>query len=48
VPKNAQALFDVALGSIDGNGNKIWFWADPWLQRWNVAELAPDLYKMTG
>jgi hypothetical protein len=30
-PRNAQALFNVVVDAIVGNGEKIMFWTDRWL-----------------
>lgn len=42
--QNAQALFDVAVVSVVGNGEPIRFWLDQWTNGKTIAELAPALY----
>ncbi|WVZ62593.1 hypothetical protein U9M48_012327 [Paspalum notatum var. saurae] len=45
VPRSAQAMFDMAVVSIVGNGQSTLFWSDRWLDGKTVAELAPSLFK---
>ena len=45
VPGKAQALFDVAVDAIVGNGEQILFWTDRWLDGHTMAEIAPNLIK---
>ena len=44
VPRKAQALFNIAVDAIVGNGEKIQFWTDRWLNGHTLAELAPNLF----
>lgn len=47
VPRNAKALFSMAVISIIGTGGKkIVFWKDRCLDGKNIAELAPHLFKI--
>jgi hypothetical protein len=41
----AQALFNVLVSFKQGDGYKISFWKDPWLDGSSIASIAPDLYK---
>jgi hypothetical protein len=45
VPRKAQALFDVAVDTIVGNGEHILFWTDRWLDGHTMAEISPNLIK---
>jgi hypothetical protein len=45
VPKNAHALFNVAVDSIMGSGETILFWKDIWLNGHTILELAPNMIK---
>ena len=45
VPRKAQALFDVAVDAIVGNGEHILFWTDRWLDGHTMANIAPNLVK---
>lgn len=45
VPLKAQALFDVAVDAIVGNGEEILFCKDRWLDGHTLAEIAPNLFK---
>ena len=45
VPKNAHALFNVAMDSIMGSGETILFWKDLWLNGHTILELAPNMIK---
>jgi len=45
VSQNAQALFDVAVGSRIGSGKDTKFWTDRWLQGKIFTEWAPNLFK---
>jgi hypothetical protein len=40
-----QNLFNAAVKFIVGNGNRIKFWLDPWLDGVSLEDYAPDLYK---
>jgi len=46
IPRIAQALFDVAIESLVGNGEGTKFWADRWLQGKSIQDFAPDLIKL--
>jgi hypothetical protein len=48
VPRNAKALFNMATIPIIGNGKRILFWKDRWLDGKNIAELAPNLFSTIG
>jgi hypothetical protein len=48
VPRNAKALFNMAAILIIGNGKRILFWKDRWLDGKNIAELAPNLFSTIG
>jgi hypothetical protein len=43
VPRNAKALFQVAVVSVLGNGESIKFWSDRWLQGKTIADHCPNL-----
>jgi len=45
VPRNAQALFDVVVDHVIGNGESTRFWSDWWLW-YDIAELAPNLIQL--
>jgi hypothetical protein len=45
VPKNAHALFNVAVDSIMGSGETILFWKDIWLNGHTISELARNMIK---
>ena len=45
VPRKAQALFDVGVDAIVGNGEQILFWTDRWLDGHTMAEIVPNLVK---
>jgi hypothetical protein len=44
VPRKAQALFNITVDAIVGNGEKIWFWTDRWLDGHTLVKLAPNLF----
>jgi len=46
IPRIAQALFDVAIESLVGNGEGTKFWADRWLQGKSIQDLATNLIKL--
>jgi hypothetical protein len=41
IPKQAQALFEMAVTVTIGNEDKTKFWTDKWLQGSSVASIAP-------
>ena len=45
VPQKAQALFNMAVVSVVGNGETILFWKDRWLDEKIMAEIAPNLFQ---
>lgn len=45
VPQKAQALFNMAVVSVVGNGETILFWKDRWLEGKTLAEIAPNLFQ---
>jgi hypothetical protein len=47
-PRNARALFNVAVDAIVGNGVKILFWTDRWLDGRTIAEVAPNLFRIVS
>jgi hypothetical protein len=44
----SKAFFCASTVIIFGNGSKIKFWQDPWLDGYYMAELAPDLYQVVS
>jgi hypothetical protein len=46
VPRNAQALFDVAVDHVVGNGESTRIWSDRWLNGNTIAGLAPNLIQL--
>lgn len=42
-PRNATALFNMAIAPVLGNGENILFWKDRWLNETSIADLAPHL-----
>lgn len=46
VPPLAQALFDVAVVTVVGNGESTKFWTDRWLQGKSVSYWAPSLFQL--
>lgn len=42
-PRNATALFNMAIAPVLGNGENILFWKDRWLNGTSIADLAPHL-----
>jgi hypothetical protein len=44
IPKQAQALFKMAVTINIGNGEATKFWTDKWLHGSSVADLAPNLF----
>ena len=44
ISRNTQALFNVAVDAIVGNGEKILFWTDRWLDGHTLDEIAPNLF----
>ena len=46
IPQITQALFDVAIESLVGNGEGTKFWADRWLQGKSIQDLATNLIKL--
>ena len=45
VPRNAKALFDVAVNALVGNGEKTLFWTDRWVGGHTLVEIAPNLFR---
>jgi hypothetical protein len=45
IPYKARALFDMAMNVVVGNGEKIIFWSDRWLDGLTMAEMAPNLFR---
>jgi hypothetical protein len=42
-PRNATALFNMAIAPVLGNEENILFWKDRWLNETSIADLAPHL-----
>jgi hypothetical protein len=45
IPYKARVLFDMAVNVVVGNGDKILFWFDRWLDGLTMAEMAPNLFR---
>lgn len=45
VPQKAQALFNMAVVSVIGNGETILFWKDRWLEGKTMDEIVPNLFQ---
>jgi hypothetical protein len=46
IPINAKALFNSVVTSIVGNGEKILFWKDRWLNGNCIADFTPHLIQI--
>jgi hypothetical protein len=46
IPYKARALFDMAVNAVVGNGEKILFWSDRWLDGLTMAETASNLFRV--
>jgi hypothetical protein len=44
VPRNAQALFNIAVDVIVGNVEQTLFWTDRWLDGHTISEVTPSLF----
>lgn len=44
VPRQARAMFQVAVATIVGNGQSTKFWTDRWLHGQTIQEIAPHLF----
>ena len=45
IPRQAAAMFSMAVEVTIGNGEDALFWTDKWLQGKSVSELAPNLFR---
>jgi hypothetical protein len=45
IPYEARALFNMAVNAVVGNGEKILFWSDHWMDGLTMAEMAPNLFR---
>jgi hypothetical protein len=45
IPYEAWVVFNMAVNAVVGNGEKILFWSDHWMDGLTMAEMAPNLFR---